>query len=169
MATLLLNADGIPVSYLPLSILSWQESIKYMVLEKARVLESYDDWIVHSPTWSVAVPAVMMLLEYEKRKATLRFSKQNIFLRDGYECQYCGVEVNRKTATLDHVLPISKGGKSVWDNCTTACGRCNALKGNKSGVFPKVKPYKPNYFALVEKRKKMSYDLRHESWKNYLV
>jgi 5-methylcytosine-specific restriction endonuclease McrA len=169
MATLLLNADGIPVSYLPLSILSWQESIKYMVLEKARVLESYDDWTVHSPTWSVAVPAVMMLLEYEKRKATLRFSKQNIFLRDGYECQYCGVEVNRKTATLDHVLPISKGGKSVWDNCTTACGRCNALKGNKSGVFPKVKPYKPNYFALVEKRKKMSYDLRHESWKNYLV
>jgi 5-methylcytosine-specific restriction endonuclease McrA len=169
MATLLLNADGIPVSYLPLSILSWQESIKYMVLEKARVLESYDDWIVHSPTWSVAVPAVMMLLEYEKRKATLRFSKQNIFLRDGYECQYCGVEVNRKTATLDHVLPISKGGKSVWDNCTTACGRCNALKGNKSGVFPKVKPFKPNYFALVEKRKKMSYDLRHESWKNYLV
>lgn len=169
MATLLLNADGIPVSYLPLSVLSWQESIKYMVLEKARVLESYDDWVVHSPTWSVSVPAVMMLVEYEKRKATLRFSKQNVFLRDNYICQYCSIEVNRKTATLDHVHPLSKGGKSTWDNCVTACGQCNARKGNKQDIKPNSKPYKPNYFSLVEKRKRMFYDLRHPSWKNYMV
>lgn len=169
MATLLLNADGIPVSYLPLSVLTWQESIKYMVLDKARVLESYDDWYVHSPSWTVKVPAVMMLIDYEKRKTTLRFSKQNIFLRDNFVCQYCGIDVNRKTATLDHVQPISLGGKSIWENCVTACGRCNAQKGNRSDIKPKSKPVKPNYFALVEKRKQMSYDLKHPSWKEYMV
>jgi len=169
MATLLLNADGLPVSYLPLSVISWQDSIKYMVLQKARVLESYDNWTVHSPTWSTAVPAVMILLEYEQRKKTLRFSKQNVFLRDDYTCQYCGLQVNRKTATLDHVLPISLGGKTVWENCTTACGKCNAQKGNKSGIKPKSKPNKPNYYNLVEKRKKLEYDLRHPSWKDYMV
>lgn len=169
MATLLLNADGIPVSYLPLSILSWQESIKYLVSEKARVLESYENWNVHSVSWTVAVPAVMILTDYQKRRTTLRFSKQNVFLRDNYICQYCGIEVNRKTATMDHVLPLSLGGKSVWENCTTACGKCNAEKGNKAEITPKIKPYKPNYYALVERRKEMLYDLRHPSWKNYMV
>ena len=59
--TLVLNTDGIPVSMLPLSVIPWQESIKYMCLDKAHVLEWYDNWIVHSVNWSTQVPAVIML------------------------------------------------------------------------------------------------------------
>ena len=168
MSTLMLNADGSPISYLPLSVISWEESIKYLVLEKATPLEWYDNWIVHSQNWETRVPAVMILREYEKRKTTVRYSKHNVFLRDGYVCQYCGDDVTRKTATLDHILPTSHGGKTTWENATTACAPCNANKGNNKKIVPKAKPFKPNYFQLVEKRKKMKWDLQHPSWANYL-
>jgi 5-methylcytosine-specific restriction endonuclease McrA len=168
MTTLVLNQDGNPVSMLPLSIISWEESIKYMVLDKAHVLEWYDDWIVHSATWETPVPAVIMLKEYMKPKSSIRFSKANVFLRDGYRCVYCETDVSRKTATLDHVLPTSHGGKTTFENTVTACSDCNARKGNNKKIVPKFKPYKPNYFQLIEKRKKMPFDLAHPSWAVYL-
>ena len=168
MSTLMLNADGAPVSWLPLSIISWEEAIKYIVLEKATVLDWYDDWIVHSATWETAVPSVMILREYEKRKTTIRYSKHNVFLRDGYICQYCGDDVSKKTATLDHVLPVSHGGKTTFENTVCACATCNANKGNDKKIVPRNKPSKPTYFQLVEKRKKQKWDIQHPAWKNYL-
>lgn len=166
---LLLNSDALPLSYLPLSTVPWEEAIKLMVLNKVSILEFYENWTVHSPSWSTEVPAVMMLRDYEKRKTNIRFSKSAVFLRDLWRCQYCGTEVNRKTATLDHVLPISHGGKSVWENCSTACSACNSSKGNNPRVVPKTKPYRPNYYGLVEKRKQLSWELAHPSWAKYLA
>lgn len=166
--TLLLNSDAQPVSLLPLSVISWQDSIKYMVLEKAHVLSWYDDWIVHSAYWETPVPSVLMLTEYMKPKTSVRFSKQNVFLRDSYTCQYCGVDVNKRTATLDHVLPTSHGGKTTFENTTTACGPCNASKGNNKKIKPKNAPHKPTYWELVDRRKKMPFEVRHPDWKIYL-
>lgn len=168
MSTLILNADASPVSLLPLSTITWEESIRYMVSEKATVLDWYDDWIVRSARWSTRVPAVMMLNEFQKKKTHIRFSKQNVFLRDEYRCQYCGDDVTRRTATLDHVLPQSHGGRSVWENCTTACSTCNSKKGNDKRIVPKSKPWKPTYWALVDKRKKLGWEMPHPSWANYL-
>lgn len=168
MSTLMLNADGAPVSWLPLSIIPWEEAIKFMVLEKAAVLEFYDSWTVSSPNWSTRVPAVMMLHDYEKRKTTVRFSKHNVFLRDKFRCQYCGIAVTRSSATLDHVLPVSHGGKTTFDNTVTACGPCNAYKGNNRKVKPKTKPVKPDYYQLVENRKSIEWSLAHPSWGYYL-
>ena len=168
MTCLILNADAAPISVLPLSVISWEESIRYLVSDKATVLEWYDDWIVHSATWETPVPAVMILKEYQKKKNSVRFSKQNVFLRDLFTCQYCGDDVTGKTATLDHVLPTSHGGKTTYENCVCACAHCNANKGNNKKIVPKVKPFKPTYFQLVDKRKKMKFDLRHPSWAAYL-
>ena len=167
-ATLILNADASPVSMIPLSTISWEEAIKYLVTDKAVVLEWYEDWIVHSERWETRVPAVMILRDFQKKKTQVRFSKPNVFLRDEYICQYCNILTNRRSATLDHVLPISHGGKSVWENCTTACADCNSSKGNNKKIVPKSKPYKPNYFQLADKRKKMLWDFQHPSWENYL-
>jgi 5-methylcytosine-specific restriction endonuclease McrA len=153
---------------LPLSVISWEESIKYMVLDKAHVLEWHDDWIVHSASWETRVPAVIILREYMKPKTSIRYSKQNVFLRDGYRCAYCETEVTKRTATLDHVLPTSHGGKTTFENTVTACGPCNARKGNNKKIVPKFKPYKPNYFQLIEKRRRMEFDLAHPSWAAYL-
>ena len=164
----MLNADGAPISWLPLSTISWEEAIKFIVLEKATVLDVYDDWVVHSANWETQVPAVMILREYEKRKTAIRYSKHNVFLRDGYTCQYCGDDVSRKTATLDHVLPTSHGGKTTFENTTTACGPCNANKGNNKKIVPRTKPHKPTYWELIDRRRQLPFDIKHPDWKLYL-
>ena len=165
---LLLNSNGSPVSMLPLSVISWQEAIRYMVQDKVSVLEWYDDWVIHSARWNTKVPAVLMLKEFYNKKSHLRFSKANVYLRDEYKCQYCGTDVTKKTATLDHVLPISHGGKSTWENSATACSPCNGRKGNDKRIKPSKAPHKPSYWELVEKRKKMSFDHKHPSWEMFL-
>jgi 5-methylcytosine-specific restriction endonuclease McrA len=169
MDTLLLNADGNPVGLMPLSTITWQDAIKYMVLDKADVLYLHENWVVHSANWETQVPSVMMLREYMKTKTTIRFSRNNLFLRDNGECQYCGKTVDRKDATMDHVQPVSKGGKSTWENCTTACGPCNASKSNATkGWKPKIKPYKPDFYELLNKRKRQPFNIRYEIWTQFL-
>jgi 5-methylcytosine-specific restriction endonuclease McrA len=153
---------------LPLSVISWEESIKYMVLDKAHVLEWHEDWIVRSARWETKVPSVIMLKEFMKKKTTIRFSKQNVFLRDGYRCMYCETDVSRKTATLDHVLPTSHGGKTTFENTVTACAPCNANKGNNKKIKPKRLPAKPNYYQLVEQRKKLGFENLPLEWAVYL-
>jgi 5-methylcytosine-specific restriction endonuclease McrA len=165
---LLLNTDGQPVSLLPMSTLTWQDAIKYLVLDKATVLEWHEDWIVRSARWETPVPAVLMLKQYMKPKISIRFTKSNVFLRDLYTCQYCGDGVNRKTATLDHVLPVSHGGKTTYENCVTACGPCNSSKGNNKKIRPKKAPHRPGYYELVERRKRMPFDLKHPEWAVYI-
>ena len=166
--TLVLNADGAPVSFLPLSVIDWQEAIRYMVLDKAHVLEWHENWIVRSARWETQVPAVIMLRDYMKPKSTIRQSKSNVFLRDGYKCAYCDIQLAKKDCTLDHVLPISHGGKTTFENTVTACGPCNASKGNNKKIRPKFKPYKPDFYELVNKRKKMPFNVRHETWAQYI-
>jgi 5-methylcytosine-specific restriction endonuclease McrA len=141
-----------------------------MVLDKIEVLAWYDNWVVHSATWETNVPAVIMLKEYQKPKHTMRLSKRNVFLRDQYECQYCGAEVTDQSATLDHVHPVSKGGKTTWENSTTACKPCNYKKAAHVGKFkPTQAPYKPHFWDLVEKRKRRGYHLGHPSWADFLA
>jgi len=167
--TLLLNADMQPVSLLPLSTVDWQEAIRYLVLDKVEVLAWHEDKIVRSARWETRVPAVIMLKAYQKPKHTMRLSKRNVFLRDQYACQYCGTEVNDQSATLDHVHPVSLGGKTTWENSTTACKSCNYRKAAHVGKFkPKQTPYKPHFWDLVEKRKKRGYTMPHPSWHDFL-
>ena len=169
-STLLLNADMQPVSLLPLSTVDWQEAIRYLVLDKVEVLAWHEDWIIHSASWNTRVPAVIMLREYQRPKQTMRLSKRNVFLRDQYSCQYCGDSVSDTSATLDHVLPVSKGGKTTWENSTTACKPCNYKKGPHVGKMkPRSKPYKPHFWDLVEKRKRRGYHVAHPSWIDFLA
>lgn len=166
--TLLLNNDAQPISYLPLSAVQWKDAITYLWLDKVTVLEWYDDWVVRSASWETRVPAVIMLKEQMRRKTHPRFSKSNVYLRDLYTCQYCKVQLTRNTATVDHVLPLSKGGKTEWTNIVTACEPCNSKKGDKLFPKPSMMPHKPDYFELVNKRKQLPFNIKHESWLNFI-
>lgn len=166
--TLLLNADAQPVSLLPLSTITWQDAIRYLVLDKVVVVEWHEDWIVRSSHWETRVPAVIMLKEYFKKKTYVRLSKRNVFLRDQYVCQYCGTDCSEESATLDHVHPLSQGGKSSWLNLATACKPCNYRKADSTKMKPKRVPYKPEYFELAEKRRKRGFHVKHPSWEAYL-
>lgn len=166
---LVLNADGLPVSVLPLSTISWQEAIKYMVLEKAEVLLFHENWIVHSASWETPVPSVIILHEYMKAKTSVRFSRGNVWLRDNGECQYCGDGIARKDSTLDHVIPSSKGGLTSWENTVTACGPCNSTKSDSTkGWKPLIRPYKPDFYELVNKRKRQGFEVRFKEWLQFI-
>ena len=54
-----------------------------------------------------------------------------IYKRDGYRCCKCGVSSRYAHLEIDHIIPISKGGKSTYDNLQTLCHDCNVKKGNK--------------------------------------
>jgi len=166
--TLVLNADGQPVSYLPLSAIQWKEAITYIWLDKCNVLEWYDDWVVSSPSWETRVPAVIMLKQMMRRRRTPRFSKTNLYLRDLYTCQYCNTQFPRTNLTLDHVNPISLGGKTTWTNIVAACGPCNSAKGNKTHMKPVSEPYQPDYYELVANRKQLGLDLKHPAWQQFI-
>lgn len=166
--TLVLNADAKPYSILPLSTISWQESIKYLVLDRVTVLEWYDDWVVSSQHWETRVPAVVMVKNYIRKNTTVRLSKYNIFLRDQFVCQYCNDKLpGRNACTVDHVIPMSKGGKTTWENCVTACKDCNNEKDAEIWK-PIRKPYKPSYYDLVRNKEVLRLKIKHDSWLKFI-
>jgi 5-methylcytosine-specific restriction endonuclease McrA len=165
---LVLNADAQPISYLPLSAVQWKEAITYLYLDKCNVLEWYDDWIVHSADWETKVPAIIMMKEYVRRNTKARFTKFNLHLRDLYTCQYCEKQLERSHLTVDHVIPLSKGGKTTWNNIVTACGPCNSRKGDKLFPKPVRLPYRPDYYELVNKRKQLPFSVKHDSWYEFI-
>ncbi|HXN42436.1 MAG TPA: HNH endonuclease [Myxococcaceae bacterium] len=78
----------------------------------------------------IRVPRVLVLSAYEHLpKGRVRFSRLNIYSRDGDTCQYCGRKLPRSELNLDHVVPRSQGGKTSWENVVCSCVPCNLRKG----------------------------------------
>lgn len=165
--TLILNRDAQPLNMIPLSTVSWQDAIRFMWLDRAQVVEWYDDWIVRSPSWETAVPAVIMVKDFVKTRLYPRLSKYNVALRDHFQCQFCEKPISITNVTKDHVVPQSLGGKTTWENIVAACESCNQSKGDRL-IKPKRAPHRPTYYELVAIRKTMPYDLRHPSWQEYI-
>lgn len=81
----------------------------------------------------IRVPRVVVLSAYEHLpKGRVRFSRLNIYARDGDICQYCGKKLARSELNLDHVLPRSQGGKTSWENVVCSCVPCNLKKGGRT-------------------------------------
>lgn len=119
------------ISYRPVNVVCWKRAICLEFMEKADVLEYYDQ-TVNSPNGSFYIPAVLRvphLLQVVKRRRVKRsLSRKNIFFRDNFICQYCSSTEN---LTIDHIVPIARGGEWTWENLVTACSRCNSRKGQK--------------------------------------
>ena len=113
------------------------------------------------------VPAVVVTKEYFKFKKNIRFSRANVYIRDMFQCQYCSEHFDRHELTLDHVMPISKGGKTSWENCVTACKACNAAKADKIRK-PLRLPIKPDYYQLAHQNVNLAHKIKHPSWERYL-
>ncbi len=143
---LVLNQD-----YSPISVCSVERAFLLLYLDKAELIHKAEDVELRSVNASYPMPSVIRLQRYIvipfKR---VMLSRQNLFKRDGNSCQYCG---STKDLTLDHVLPKSKGGQSTWTNLTTACKRCNSIKGDKTpeeaNMPLKKEPFKPSYIMFV--------------------
>jgi 5-methylcytosine-specific restriction endonuclease McrA len=166
--TLVLNADGMPVSVLPVSSLIWQDAIKSIWVGAVKVLENYEDWQVHSPSITMPVPSVVITNRYINPAHGVQFNADNIKLRDRYKCAYCQKSFHENDLTLDHVTPKTFGGRSTWENLVSACSPCNNNRGCDFRIQPTIKPYKPNYYQMVALRREFPLEVPHESWVQYL-
>ena len=165
---LVLNADYRPLSYYPLSLWSWQDAIKAVCLERVNIIALYDR-VVHSPSFEMRLPSVLSLKTYVKPSRYPAFTRFNVFLRDKFSCQYCGV---RDELTFDHLVPRSKGGLTEWENVVAACSPCNLKKGNllpkEARLWPKQMPYRPTVHDLHNNGRLFPPNYLHESWFDYL-
>ena len=123
---LVLNADYRPLSYYPLSLWSWQDSVKAVFLDRVNIVSSYDV-TVRSPSVELELPSVVSLKDYIKPPEWPAFTRFNLFLRDRFTCQYCS---SKENLTFDHLVPKSLGGKTTWRNVITACSSCNLKKSD---------------------------------------
>ena len=165
---LVLNADYRPLSYYPLSLWPWQETVKAVFLDRVEVIAEYDQ-VVRSPSFEMRLPSVISLRDYIAQDRPPAFTRFNVFLRDGFACQYCG---HTNDLTFDHLTPRSKGGRTTWDNIVTACGPCNLRKGGRlpreAKMFPRRRPMKPTMHQLQAVGRRFPPNHLHESWLDYL-
>ena len=123
---LVLNA-----SYEPLNVTSVRRAHVLVFKGKAEVIERLERPL-HSATDTYPWPHVIRLVTYVRvpRAVQRKISRRALFTRDGWRCVYCGGTSSR--LTLDHVVPRSRGGDSVWENVVTACAPCNHRKGDRT-------------------------------------
>ena len=165
---LVLNADYRPLSYYPLSLWSWQDTIKAVFLERVNIVSEYDR-AVCSPSFSMRLPSVVSLKTYVKPSRVPAFTRFNVFLRDRFTCQYCGA---REELTFDHVIPRSKGGLTTWENVVAACSPCNLRKADRlpheAEMLPFQRPYAPSVQDLHQNGRLFPPNYLHDSWMDYL-
>lgn len=150
-----------PETYATHNLISWND------VSKAR--EKFGDSIIRSAQLRIVAPEVIVLTEYMGVGARgVVFSRRNLFKRDKYTCQYCGVQPGPDELTVDHVHPKSRGGKSSFDNCVLACVECNKKKANRTPDEADMKlkkvPKKPTWKMLAQ----VSPHVKRESWDMFL-
>jgi 5-methylcytosine-specific restriction endonuclease McrA len=123
---------------------------------KAEIVETYDR-VIRGVSITLQHPKVIKLVKYVKVKRKLqqaKYSRKNILARDKMICQYCGIKCTAKTATLDHVVPKSRGGENSWTNIVTSCKKCNNKKDNKTPAEARMKllsvPKKPTHSKILD-------------------
>lgn len=119
------------------------------------------------------IPQVIKLNKYEKMPIQkVVFSRINLYKRDSYTCQYCGIRPRSEELTIDHVIPRCYGGKTTWENCVISCAKCNKIKGGRcpeevrhhefpQGMTLNKKPIRPKY-------KEIKFKAFYPSWNLWL-
>lgn len=157
-------------SFEPLQFCNARRAIVMVLKGRAEKVE-VDGYFVRSPSISLRLPTVIRLLRYIKRpyRPGVAFSKKNVFKRDRYTCQYCGA--GGGNLTLDHVVPRSRGGATVWENVVVACQRCNAKKGDRplheTSLSLIRQPYRPGYLLFARNHQGQP-DSVQATWSKYL-
>ncbi|MCB0170121.1 MAG: HNH endonuclease [Anaerolineae bacterium] len=133
---LLLNA-----SYEPLCVVTSRRALALIL--KGRVEAACGDLLeMQGVSHTLRIPTVIRLRRYiNVPRRGARWSRQAVLHRDNHTCGYCGLRagekqrhksLSRSDFTIDHILPISRGGKNTWTNTICACAACNQRKGNRT-------------------------------------
>jgi 5-methylcytosine-specific restriction endonuclease McrA len=147
---LVLNA-----TYEPINVCTVRRAAVLVLKDKAEVVERSLSDQLRSERFSMSKPIVIRLITYVRvpRDAHRRkITRKAVLARDSWTCQYCGLR--RTTLTVDHVIPRSRGGESVWENIVASCGPCNRRKGNRlpreARMHPKHEPRPPGPTVFIQ-------------------
>jgi len=163
---IVLNGD-----YSFLNTVSWRRAVTLVILGKTEVIK-YSDKVIKLIDGSLLkVPVLIKLLKVIRNiyRNKVPFSKRNVMIRDGFKCGYCGTPSD---LTIDHIIPTSKGGKTTFENCITACHPCNHKKRDKSpseaGMFIKKKAYAPTIseFIMIKMKQLGLQEIINDLWEN---
>lgn len=150
---LLLNQNGEA-----LNLIHWTKAMTLLFKGKVYACEYFEDLEVKSQTEAHKVPSVIALVRYvvlpSGRQVSL--TKANLLIRDQYSCQYCKCDLTTHKATVDHVVPSSRGGQRVWKNVVAACKPCNEKKSDKTpqeaGMALRRRPWVPSRKVVLKQR-----------------
>ena len=129
-----------------------------------------DSEIIRTITYKIRIPRVILLLIYDRfPPRRVKFTRKNIYKRDENTCQYCGKKFKPQDLNLDHVVPLSRGGKDSWENVVCSCVSCNLRKGSRTlaeaGMSLIRIPKRPHWRSFV----KYSLDaMIEDGWKDFL-
>ena len=147
---LVLNA-----TYEPINVCTLRRAAVLLLKEKAELLEQRNGDVLHSEHMTLERPDVIRLVNYVRipREAHRRkITRRAVLARDSWTCQYCGS--TKSGLTVDHVIPRSRGGESVWENIVAACATCNRKKGNRLPreihMHPKNTPRAPAPTVFIQ-------------------
>jgi len=171
----------------PIGTYTVRTAFKQVFADKAKIvdpldssLHDFESWVllpliageafVHTYSSGFRAPEIIVLESDGKfgRRDKLAFSRRNLMKRDGHTCQYCGKSPTTDKLTIDHVMPKSRGGKSLWHNCVMACLPCNFVKANRTpdeaGMKLRVKPFEPKWTPVF----KVAPTKFKPSWKHFI-
>lgn len=178
--TLVLNRNWQPVNVATVAralVLLWNESARvvdprdfqqYTWSDWSRLTPAEGEPFVQAVRLRLRVPEVVSLVEYDRLPtAAVAFSRRNIFKRDHFTCQYCGVQPGGEELSIDHVVPRSQGGVTAWDNCVLACVPCNKRKADRTpaqaGMRLRKQPVRPAWRPIYA-----AHEVRIESWSKFI-
>lgn len=159
--SLVLNA-----SYQPLCVVPARRALVLALREKADVLHA-NGAVFRSQDLEIPAPTVVKLRYFVKvpYRARASLSRRAVFVRDEYQCQYCG----RAAENVDHIVPKSKGGSHTWDNVVASCRPCNSRKENKTpqavGLKLRRQPRPPHQSVWII----VAVDSVDPDWQQYLA
>lgn len=128
------------------------------------------DEFVRTVSWEIQVPRIVRLMIYNRYpKRHVSLNRRNLFARDEHVCQYCGRRFPTSELSLDHIVPLSLGGKSTWVNLVCACTNCNKVKGGRTPRQASMKlirqPIVPKFDPTIRMKLQRK---KYDSWKQFL-
>lgn len=124
----------------PIDRVTWQRALSLFFMGKVEIIEEYEDRFIRSVTVCFKAPSIIRFLRgIRSKRRAIKFSRDNVYMRDKGRCQYCNHKVTRAQATYDHVLPKSRKGKTEWTNIVIACMECNQAKSHRTPDEAKMK------------------------------
>lgn len=177
----------------PVNIVGTQRAFSLLLQDHAQVIYTGDtsfrmmdsaDWIelseeevpgdgeayVNTVRLRIRIPKVLLLRSYDRLPTQeVKFTRENLFERDNYRCQYCGNGFEAAQLNMDHVIPRDRGGRTSWENIVTSCIKCNSRKANRlphqANMHLIRKPERPRWRPFVSSLIDQDYD---SDWEHFI-